>query len=33
MCFFIQQKAPIKKVEERFNARVDNPDTYLQWIT
>lgn len=30
MCFFIQQKAPIKQVEERFNAKVDNPDTFLQ---
>lgn len=30
MCFFIQQKAPIKQVEERFNAKVDNPDNFLQ---
>lgn len=30
MCFFIQQKAPIKMVEERFNARVENPDAFLQ---
>ena len=30
MCFFIQQKVPIKEVEERFNAIVDNPDTFLK---
>lgn len=30
MCLFFQQNASIKEVEERFNARVDNPDTFLQ---
>lgn len=30
MCFFIQQKAPINQVEQRFNAKVDNPDNFLQ---
>lgn len=30
MCFHIQQKASISEVEERFNAKVDNPDTFLQ---
>jgi putative SOS response-associated peptidase YedK len=30
MCFHIQQKASISEVEERFKAKVDNPDTFLQ---
>jgi putative SOS response-associated peptidase YedK len=30
MCFFTQQKASIEDVEERFDARVDNHDAFLQ---
>ena len=30
MCFFTQQKASIVEVEERFDARVDNHDAFLQ---
>lgn len=30
MCFFTQQKASIEEVEERFDARVDNHDAFLQ---
>ena len=30
MCFFTQQKSSIEEVEERFDARVDNHDAFLQ---
>ncbi|MDI9257302.1 SOS response-associated peptidase [Flavobacterium sedimenticola] len=30
MCFFMAQNQPMKKVEEWFNAKVDNPDEFLQ---
>lgn len=30
MCFFMAQNQPISKVENRFNAKVDKPDNFLQ---
>ena len=30
MCFFMGQNQPLKKVEERFDAKVDEPDDFLQ---
>ena len=30
MCFFMAQNQPIKKVEKRFNAKVDNDSIFLQ---
>ena len=30
MCFYMAQKEPSPKVEKRFNARVDQPDHFLQ---
>ena len=30
MCFFMAQNQPISKVENKFNAKVDKPDNFLQ---
>lgn len=30
MCFFMAQNQPLKKVEDRFKAKVDKPDKFLQ---